>query len=132
MSGALSPQGVLTLDHVQLAIPKDGESAARAFYRDLLGFTEISKPAALEKRGGAWFAGGDARLHLGIDHEFRPARKAHPAFAVRGLAALIARIEAAGISVTWDDAIAGVDRVFVFDPFGNRIELIESRAAPDA
>ena len=128
MTGPPPPAMVLALDHVQLAIPRDGEEVARAFYRDVLGLTEIPKPPNLRERGGAWFAGGGARLHLGVDSDFRPARKAHPALSVRGLDALIARVEAAGFPTSPGEPIEGFDRAYVFDPFGNRIELIEPRA----
>jgi catechol 2,3-dioxygenase-like lactoylglutathione lyase family enzyme len=96
---------ILAVDHVQLAMPAGQEALARAFYVGVLGLTEERKPANLAARGGVWFRGGAARLHVGVDADFRAARKAHPAFLVRGL--------------------EGIDRFYVFDPFGNRIELLE-------
>jgi catechol 2,3-dioxygenase-like lactoylglutathione lyase family enzyme len=116
---------ILGLDHVQLAMPAGQEAAARAFYIDVLGFVEEPKPAHLATRGGVWFRGGDARVHLGVDGEFRAARKAHPAILVRGLADLAVRCKAAGFPPVTDEPLAGFDRCYVFDPFGNRIELLE-------
>jgi catechol 2,3-dioxygenase-like lactoylglutathione lyase family enzyme len=118
---------ILGFDHVQLAMPAGEESAARAFYVDVLGLVEEAKPANLARRGGAWFRGGALRLHLGVDPVFRPAGKAHPAILVRGLAALGARCEAAGFPPVTDEPLEGYDRLYVFDPFGNRIELLERR-----
>jgi catechol 2,3-dioxygenase-like lactoylglutathione lyase family enzyme len=113
------------LDHVQLAMPPGGEEQARAFYRDVLGLVEVPKPPHLTARGGVWFAGGEARLHLGVEEDFRPARKAHPALLVHGLAELAAACEAAGHALVRDQPLEGYDRVYVSDPFGNRIELME-------
>jgi peroxiredoxin/diadenosine tetraphosphate (Ap4A) HIT family hydrolase/catechol 2,3-dioxygenase-like lactoylglutathione lyase family enzyme len=120
---------VVSIDHVQLAMPAGGEAAARAFYAGVLGLEEEPKPAALAGRGGAWFRRGAVQLHLGVEAEFRPARKAHPALRVEGLAALVARCEAAGHAVTRDVPLAGIERVHVADPFGNRIELLEMEKA---
>lgn len=117
------------LDHVQLAMPVGQEAAAREFYSCVLGLEEIPKPANLARRGGVWFAGGALRLHLGVEAEFRPARKAHPALLVRNLGALVAQLERAGVAVLRDEPLAGYDRVYVADPFGNRIELLEPKAA---
>ena len=116
---------IVGIDHVQLAMPEGGEDAARRFYRDVLGFDEISKPAALSGRGGAWFRSGDAQLHLGVEIDFRPAHKAHPALRVEGLTALIVRCVDAGYPVERDVPLPGLERVHVADPFGNRIELIQ-------
>jgi catechol 2,3-dioxygenase-like lactoylglutathione lyase family enzyme len=113
------------LDHVQLAMPSGEEDAARAFYAEILGLTEVPKPANLAKRGGVWFEGGSLRLHLGVEREFAPARKAHPALLVRNLPALRAHLEAAGVPVVTDEPLEGYDRIHVADPFGNRIELLE-------
>jgi len=115
---------ILRLDHVQLAMPKGGEDRARAFYSGLLGIPEVPKPPALAGRGGAWFESGDLKVHLGVDPEFRAARKAHPAFLVRGLPEIVARLRSAGVAS--DDGEPGVERVYVTDPFGNRLELIAS------
>ena len=117
--------GLIAIDHVQLAMPPGGETKARAFYGSLLGLEEIPKPAALAGRGGAWFRSGSVQVHLGVEEPFQPARKAHPAFQVRGLAELVRRCETAGYQITRDAPLPGQDRVHVADPFGNRIELIE-------
>ena len=116
----------LALDHVQLAIPPGSEDAARRFYRDLLGMIEIPKPPELAKRGGAWFASGSVQLHLGVQPDFHPARKAHPALLCRDYDALLNGLRAAGISVQPDNNIPGVRRCHIHDPFGNRIELVAS------
>jgi catechol 2,3-dioxygenase-like lactoylglutathione lyase family enzyme len=117
------------VDHVQIAIPRGEEETARTFYVGVLGLEEVQKPARLLGRGGCWFASGEINLHLGVEDEFRPARKAHPAFLVDGLAALVARCREAGAEVIDDDALESHARAFVFDPFGNRIELMEPRKA---
>jgi catechol 2,3-dioxygenase-like lactoylglutathione lyase family enzyme len=116
---------IVGIDHVQLAIPKGGEARARAFYVGVLGMTEEAKPPALAARGGAWFHDGTIQLHLGIDAEFRPAQRAHPALLVTGLAAYVARARAQGCRIVDDDPLTGFERVFLYDPFGNRIELME-------
>lgn len=118
---------VVAIDHVQLAMPAGGEDAARSFYVQLLGLNEVPKPANLAARGGCWFEDGSAsvRVHLGVEAEFRPARKAHPALEVAGLGALVARLRAAAVPLKDDEPLEGYDRVYVDDPFGNRIELIE-------
>lgn len=112
------------LDHVQVAIPPGGEAAGRRFYADLLGLTEVAKPAALRAAGGVWFAEG---LHLGVEAGFTPARKAHPAFRIDDLNGVAAALAAAGHRIEWDDRIAGVRRVHADDPFGNRVELIAAQ-----
>jgi catechol 2,3-dioxygenase-like lactoylglutathione lyase family enzyme len=113
------------LDHVQLAMPAGKEEEARAFYGGILGIPEIPKPVNLAKRGGCWFERGDLKIHLGVEADFRPARKAHPAFLVADLAALRAKIEGAGYTVRTDETLEGYERIYVDDPFGNRIELME-------
>ena len=118
---------IFDLDHVQLAMPPGQEAAARAFYTGVLGLTEEAKPANLMGRGGAWFRGGAVRIHLGVDPNFCPAGKAHPALLVRGLTELAGRCLAAGFPPITDEALKGFDRVYVLDPFGNRIELLERR-----
>lgn len=115
------------VDHVQIAIPRGEEDQARSFYVGVLGLQEVQKPTNLAKRGGCWFTGGEIHLHLGIDEPFRPARKAHPAFVVEGLADLVARCRAAGAEVIDDDALETHARASVFEPFGNRIELLEPK-----
>jgi catechol 2,3-dioxygenase-like lactoylglutathione lyase family enzyme len=112
------------IDHVQLAMPAGEEEAARGFYRDLLGMVEIPKPAELAKRGGCWFESGSVQLHLGVEVDFRPAKKAHPALRCRDYDVLTSRLGAAGVEVKPDESIAAVRRCHVSDPFGNRIELI--------
>jgi catechol 2,3-dioxygenase-like lactoylglutathione lyase family enzyme len=118
---------VVGVDHVQIAMPAGREAEARAFYGGLLGIPEISKPPALAARGGAWFERGALRIHLGVDRDFRPARKAHPGLLVSGLDALIERLRAAGLAIVDDEPLAGYLRVYVDDPFGNRLELMEPR-----
>ena len=113
------------LDHVQLALPPGEEGQARAFYAGILGLTEVPKPENLAKRGGVWFEGGTLRLHLGVEADFRPAKKAHPALLVRNLAALTEHLQRWGVAVVTDEPLEGYDRIYVSDPFGNRIELLE-------
>ena len=113
------------IDHVQLAMPSGKESEARAFYEGILGLPEAPKPPNLAKRGGCWFVRGAVKVHLGVENEFHPARKAHPAFLVEDLPALKTLIEAAGYTFRTDEPLAGYDRIYVDDPFGNRIELME-------
>lgn len=121
---------ILSIDHVQLAMPAGQEDKARAFYIHILGFTEVPKPPELAKRGGAWFQAGDVRLHLGVEADFRPARKAHPAFLVDHLEALIASARAAGHETdTSQPPLDGYSRAHVFDPFGNRLEFMEKTQA---
>jgi catechol 2,3-dioxygenase-like lactoylglutathione lyase family enzyme len=111
-------------DHVQVAIPAASEPAARAYYHDLLGMTEVPKPAALAVRGGCWFRSGAAVLHLGVEEPFSAARKAHPAFIVDDLDALAATLAAAGHECSSTDGeIPGVRRFHTVDPFGNRLEF---------
>jgi len=116
---------IVGLDHVQLAMPAGQESLAREFYSGVLGLVEERKPDNLAKRGGVWFKGGSLRLHLGVEKDFRPAKKAHPALLVNGLAALADRCRAAGYPPVTDEPLEGFNRVYVFDPFGNRLELLE-------
>jgi len=117
--------GLRHLDHVQLAMPAGGEDAAVAFYEGLLGIPRVPKPANLAARGGCWFERGDLKIHLGVEVEFRPAVKAHPAFLVDDLAELIATLRSAGVALRDDEPLDGYDRVYADDPFGNRIELLE-------
>lgn len=116
---------ILALDHVQLAMPAGEEDKARAFYRDVLGLTEVPKPANLAGRGGVWFAAGTLKLHLGVEAEFRPARKAHPALLVANLSALLETCGKAGFPPTEDEPLEGYARAYLSDPFGNRIEVLE-------
>ncbi len=117
---------VVALDHVQIAMPTGREPEAREFYRDTLGIPEVQKPAGLAGRGGAWFESGQVKIHLGVEDEFRPAKKAHPALLVTDLDQLVATLSSKGYVVTDDRNLSGVKRAFTHDPFGNRIELIQS------
>jgi catechol 2,3-dioxygenase-like lactoylglutathione lyase family enzyme len=114
------------LDHVQVAAPAGSEEDARRFYGELLGMPELPKPAALQARGGAWFACGAQQLHVGIAEPFASAAKAHPAIGVRAvdLDPLAERLAEAGCPVQWDEAIPGTRRFYTADPWGNRIELV--------
>lgn len=105
-------------------MPAGREDEAREFYDQLLGVPERRKPAQLAARGGAWFENGAVKIHLGVEADFRPARKAHPALLVRDLAALVQRLRGAGVEVV-EDPLEGHARIFVADPFGNRLELLE-------
>lgn len=117
---------ILAIDHVQIAMPPGEEEKARAFYINVLGFTEIPKPPELAKRGGVWFQSERVQLHLGVETDFRAARKAHPAFVVDDLERLIASVQEAGYETdTSQPPLDGYKRAHVFDPFGNRIELME-------
>lgn len=117
---------ILGLDHIQLAMPAGREAEARAFYGGLLGLAEIAKPAPLAARGGCWFAGAGVQIHLGVEDAFAPARKAHPALLVADLAASRVALEAAGVPIVPDDTLPDVRRFYAADPFGNRIEFIQS------
>ena len=120
---------VYGIDHVQVSIPAGGEPQARRFYGEILGLTELRKPPNLAARGGAWFQCGPLQLHLGVEADFRPAKRAHPALRVSDLAEIVAALSAAGFEIKHDsEAVPGVERAFTSDPFGNRIELVETRA----
>ncbi len=117
----------LLLDHVQIAAPPGAESEARRFYGELLGMRELPKPAALAKRGGAWFQCASHQIHIGIEQDFRPARKAHIALrapSVQALNDLRARLTQAQVTVRDDDSGSGLPRFFADDPWGNRIEFL--------
>jgi len=118
------------IDHVQLAIPAGSEDACRAFYIGLLGMTEQEKPIELAKRGGLWVTAGSLQLHLGVEADFRPARKAHPGILTKRLDALAERLTAAGLPVEWDDNLPGYRRFYAYDPSGNRLEFL-SPVTPD-
>ena len=113
------------LHHVQIAIPTGGEETALGFYGGLIGLQQIAKPGNLVKRGGIWFSTATLQLHVGIDQDFVPARKAHVALEVRDLGSLRARLAAAGVAMTEDEPLEGYDRFYVSDPFGNRLEFLE-------
>jgi catechol 2,3-dioxygenase-like lactoylglutathione lyase family enzyme len=120
---------VVGLDHVQVAAPPGCEEDARRFYGELLGLEELEQPPALAVRGGVWFRVGAHELHVGVADGFTPATKAHPALRVASsaeLERLAARLEEHGIDVRWADPteIPGVPRLFVADPWGNRVELL--------
>jgi hypothetical protein len=116
---------IKALDHIQLAMPAGRKAEARAVDAGLLGFPERPKPTNLAGRGGCWFEGGTIKAYLGVEADFRPARKAHPAFIVEDLASLIAQLNEAGYATRPDEPLPGSTRVLVDDPFGNRIELTE-------
>jgi catechol 2,3-dioxygenase-like lactoylglutathione lyase family enzyme len=122
------------IDHVQLAAPPGCEQQARNFYGGLLGLNEIEKPDPLRARGGVWFGLGTGQLHIGVENDFAPARKAHPALSVpaAGIDALAERLQAAGVPVKWDLALADVRRFFTEDPWRNRLELVVESAGPDS
>jgi catechol 2,3-dioxygenase-like lactoylglutathione lyase family enzyme len=113
------------LDHIQLAIPADSEDVARQFYEGILGLTEVPKPEPLQSRGGCWFVGPEFMLHLGVEQDFAPARKAHPAFLSTDLESLRQHLLHSGVRVTLDESVPGVPRFYAMDPFGNRLEFIQ-------
>ena len=116
----------LRIDHVQLGMPPGAESAARAFYGDVLGLALVSPPAVLS---GLWFRAGEVELHLNVEADYRATRRVHPALEVRGLDELVRRCEAAGFAAREDRRYPGRQRYYVADPFGNQIELFERVAA---
>ncbi len=120
--------GLRGIDHVQLAIPAgaEAEATAEAFYGGVLGLRRVPKPPPMAARGGCWFESEGVHVHLGVEADFRPARKAHPAFLVGGLDALVERLDAAGVVFREDRELPGVHRGFIEDPFGNRIELVDA------
>src|SRR5690348_11362638 len=115
---------VLALDHMQLAMPRGAEEQARAFYGGALGLEELQKPPVLAARGGVWFRCGEQQINLGVEEDFHPQRKGHPGLLVRDLAAVRARLEAAGAPIIPDDLLPGYERFYTADPFGNRIECL--------
>lgn len=115
----------LEIDHIQLAAPKGCEEDARTFYGKILGLTEIPKPENLAKRGGCWFQFGKQEIHIGVQEDFIPAKKAHPGLIVKNLNELRAHLITFGIEIKSEPPIAGRERFFVADPFGNRIEFLE-------
>jgi catechol 2,3-dioxygenase-like lactoylglutathione lyase family enzyme len=116
----------LGYDHVLISMPDGKERHAREFYVDVLGFTEIVRPESLGGRGGGWFRAGAVTLHLGVDPNFHAAQMAHPAMVVSELAPLVARCAAAGYPIEPAVKLPGFDRVHVYDPFGNRLELMQA------
>lgn len=117
--------GIVALDHIQIAMPKGREQEARDFYQSVLGIPEVPKPAGLSSRSGAWFESGQVKIHLGVEDDFRPAKKAHPGLLVSDLDELLVTLKSKGYSVTEDRSLPGIKRAFSHDPLGNRIELIQ-------
>src|SRR5262245_52058728 len=115
------------IEHVQLAMPRGEEEVARRFYTGLLEIPEVSKPPELAKRGGVWFESNNVKVHLGVDPDFRPARKAHPGLLVRDLPLLVKKLQSAGVEVIEAEPLTGFHHVYISDPFGNRIELMERK-----
>src|SRR5262245_5275207 len=122
---------IIGIDHIQIAIPRGVEEQARAFYGDVLGLEELPKPAELAGRGGVWFQCGSQQLHLGVEDDFRPARKAHPGLEVEDIDSLISSLRSSGYEVLQGENPINIRRIFVSDPFGNRIELLERICATE-
>lgn len=120
----ISTEYGLGLHHVQLSIPPGTEEQARAFYVGVLGLAEVRKPPVLAMRGGLWVRGDGLEIHLGVENDFRPARKAHPGILVADLDALAARLVGSGFEVTWDDNFPGYRRFHAHDCYGNRLEFL--------
>lgn len=110
--------------HVQLAIPPGSEESCRDFYVDVLGMTEIQKPPVLAARGGLWVRADRLEIHLGVEEDFRPARKAHPGIVVEDLDGLAKRLADNGVEITWDENFPGYRRFHTFDTLGNRLEFL--------
>jgi len=115
---------MIRLHHVQVSCPPGGQAAARAFYGDVLGLTEVAKPPVLAARGGVWFRDPGVEVHVGVEHDFRPALKAHPAFVVDDIDAVAGRLRVAGFVVRWDDDFPGHRRCYTADGAGNRVEVL--------
>lgn len=115
------------IDHIQLAAPKESEEIARRFFIDVFGFVEIEKPESLKQKGGVWFQYGNIQVHIGIEEPFSPAQKAHPAFEVENLEELKRHLTNQDIRFTEDGHLPGANRIYINDPFGNRIEILEWR-----
>ena len=113
------------IDHIQLAAPRECEEEARRFFTGILGLPEIEKPPLLKKKGGVWFTLGSYQIHIGVEEKFSPAKKAHPAFAVENLEALKEHLSEQGVSFVVDAELPGANRIYIHDPFGNRIEILE-------
>lgn len=121
---------IAALDHVQLAAPPGSEPVLRAYYVEVLGMRELPKPPVLAARGGCWFEAGGVQLHLGIEEDFRAAKKAHPGVRVTGIEAFAHRLASQGAQVVWDDNLPGHRRFYSADPVGNRLEFLEPVTAP--
>ncbi|WP_435166359.1 VOC family protein [Falsirhodobacter sp. 1013] len=117
---------IKAMHHVQLAMPKGGEDQARAFYVGALGFDEVNKPSILQGRGGVWFSQAGVEVHLGVEEPFTPAKKAHPAFEVTALEQAVKRLTDMGLEYRRDVDLPMIRRIYIDDPFGNRIELLET------
>jgi len=122
---------IIGIDHVQLSMPAGGEAEdeARRFYGSVLGLREVVKPPELASRGGCWFAAPGVAVHVGVEPDFTPLAKAHPALLVGDLDAARTALAAAGVAVAEDDSGLAVARCYIRDPFGNRIELVDARGA---
>lgn len=116
---------ITAVDHVQLAAPPGSEDRLRAYYAGVLQMAEIPKPPVLAARGGCWFQAGGVQLHLGVEADFRPAKKAHPGLRVTGIERYAARLQAHGAQVQWDEDLPGHRRFYSEDPVGNRLEFLE-------
>jgi len=117
------------LHHVQLAIPAGAEDSCRAFWGDTLGMTELDKPPVFAARGGCWFRGGGLEVHLGVEADFRPARRSHPGILVDGIDELATRLSTDGVEVVWDDCLPGYRRFYTVDRVGNRLEFLQPQGA---
>ncbi|HLR19359.1 MAG TPA: VOC family protein [Staphylococcus sp.] len=115
----------LGIDHVQVTTPPNCESEVRKFYSEILGFQEINKPNNLAKKDGVWFQVGQQQLHVGIEHDFSPAKKAHPAFLVKDASSVRKSLEAKSVEIIYGDELEDADHFYIFDPFDNRLEIIE-------
>jgi len=116
----------IALDHIQIAMPQGGETAARRFFGQLLAMTEIAKPDALAGRGGLWFVLDDGiGFHLGVEADFRPANKAHAGLRLATFETVLARLEQAEVAVERGLDTFGRRRAYLNEPFGNRLELID-------
>jgi hypothetical protein len=119
------------VDHVQLAAPPGCEPEGRRFFGELLGLVELPKPPALAARGGLWFRCGAQQIHIGVEKDFRAAKKAHPALRLADQASLVrlkARLVEAGVATREDNEVEGEERFFADDPWGNRMEFVAARS----
>jgi catechol 2,3-dioxygenase-like lactoylglutathione lyase family enzyme len=122
----------MKLDHVQITVPKDQETAARTFYCEILGLSELPKPEILRKNGGFWLGAGGAEVHVGLeDGVNRRATKSHLAFRVTDLDSIKNRLQHAGIEVQTPTILPGIDRFECRDPFGNRLEFLVRKPPAD-
>ncbi len=124
--GGTHPYRIESIDHIQLAMPPGpkAEALAESFFSGLLGVPRVGKPPELAARGGCWFERGRLKVHLGVEEDFRPARKAHPAFVVSGLDDLCALLDRSGYPTRRTEDVPGSPQWYVDDPFGNRLELV--------